>query len=144
VNKLLKADKIDLVRLAQLKLSLQEKLDTLKQFDSEVLELTDDEGVEAEIQSADDYKDGIYSALVGIDESSMKLKPRSVSGTPPPADTVHAATPPAGERENRIKLPKLTIRPLKGILPSGRLSGICITLRSMPTLASPTSISSII
>lgn len=31
VNKLLKADKIDLVRLAQLKLSLQEKLDTLSQ-----------------------------------------------------------------------------------------------------------------
>jgi hypothetical protein len=106
VNKLLKADKIDLVRLAQLKLSLQEKLDTLKQFDSEVLELTDDDGVEAEIQNADDY---IYSAMVGIDELSMKLKPPSVSGTPPPADTGHAAAPPGAERENHIKLPKLTI-----------------------------------
>lgn len=36
VNKLLKADKVDLVKLAQLKLSLQEKLDALEQFDSEV------------------------------------------------------------------------------------------------------------
>ena len=36
LNKLLKADKVDLVKLAQLKLSLQEKLDALEQFDSEV------------------------------------------------------------------------------------------------------------
>ena len=60
VNKLLKEDKVDLAKLAQLKLSLQEKLETLKQFDSEVLELTDAEGVEAEIQSADECKDNIY------------------------------------------------------------------------------------
>ena len=79
VNKSLKADKVDLVKLAQLKLSLQEKLDTLKQFDSEVLELTEDDGVEAEIQNADEYKDGIYSAMVGIDKLSMKLKTPSVS-----------------------------------------------------------------
>ncbi len=39
---------------------------SLKQFNSEVLELNDDDGVEAEIQSADDYKDSIYSAMVGI------------------------------------------------------------------------------
>ncbi len=43
----------------------------------------------------------------------MKLKPRSVSGTPPPADTVHVAMP-AVERENHIKLPKLSIRPFDG------------------------------
>ena len=69
VNKSLKEDKIDLARLAQLKLSLQEKLETLKQLDSEVLELfDDDEGLHAEIQGTDEYKDGIYSAMVGIDD----------------------------------------------------------------------------
>ena len=56
------------MRLAQLKLSLQEKLETLKQLDSEVLELTEDKDLEAEIQSAHDYKDGVYAAVVGIDE----------------------------------------------------------------------------
>ena len=114
VNKLLKEDKVDLARLAQLKLSLQEKLETLKQLDSEVLELfADEKGLDAEIQSADEYKDGIYSAMVGIDELSMKLKPPAVA-TPRPTDTVHIAAPPVAEQENCIKLPKLTIRQFDG------------------------------
>ena len=48
--------------------------------------------------------------MVGIDELSMKLKPPAVA-TPCPTDTVHIAASPVAERENRIKLPKLTIRP---------------------------------
>lgn len=113
VYKLLRAEEVDLARLAQLKLSLQEKLETLKQLDSEVLELTDEKGVDAEIKSADEYKDDIYAAMVGIDEQNMKLKPPIMSGTPPPTDPVHMAAP-VTERENRIKLPKLTIRPFDG------------------------------
>ena len=80
VNKLLREEEVNLARLAQLKLSLQEKLETLKQLDSEVLELTEDKDLEAEIQSADDYKDCVYADMVGIDESNAKS--RRASDTP--------------------------------------------------------------
>ena len=50
-----------------------------------MLELTDAEDVEAEIQSANEYKDNVYSAMVGIDELNMKFElPTVVLGTPPP------------------------------------------------------------
>ena len=44
------------------------------QLDSDVLELTEDKDLEAEIQSADDYNDGVYPAMVGIDESNARSK----------------------------------------------------------------------
>ena len=50
-------------KLAQLKLSLHEKLETLKQLDSEVVDLTPEEGLDEEIEQADDYKDNVYCAL---------------------------------------------------------------------------------
>ena len=49
VTEVLGAVDVDLARLAQLKLSLQEKL---RQLDSEVLDLTEDEHLENEIQHA--------------------------------------------------------------------------------------------
>ena len=48
-------------KLAQLKLSLHKKLETLKQLDSEVVDLTP-EGLDEEIEQADGYKD-VYHAL---------------------------------------------------------------------------------
>ena len=56
----------DRSRLAQLKLGLEEKLATLKQLDAEILELTAEEGLEAEIEQSDTYKEGIYGAIVKI------------------------------------------------------------------------------
>ena len=49
-------------KLAQLKLSLHEKLETLKQLDSEVVDLTPEEGLDEEKEQAVDYKD-MYRAL---------------------------------------------------------------------------------
>ena len=63
-----------------------------------MLELTDAEGVEAEIQSADEYKDNIYSAMVGIDELNLKFKlPTVVSGSPSPVELARIAAPPVTE-----------------------------------------------
>ena len=47
-------------RLALLKLTLNEKLDTLSRLDSEIIELTADEDLENEIQQSDEY---IYMIL---------------------------------------------------------------------------------
>ena len=53
--------------------------------------------------------------MVGIDELNLKFKlPTVVSGTPPPVEPARIAAPPVTERETRIKLPKLTIRPFEG------------------------------
>ena len=85
-------------------MSLQEKLETLKQLDSKVLELTEDNGLEVEIQNANEYKDGIHSTMVGIDELSMKHKPPAMP-VGPNTGNVHAATLVS----ERIKLLKLAI-----------------------------------
>ena len=61
VNKLLKEDKVDLAKLAQLEF-------TRKARNSQA------EDVEAEIQSANEYKGNVYSAMVGIDELNMKFE----------------------------------------------------------------------
>ena len=63
-----------------------------------MLELTDAEDVEAKIQSANEYKGNVYSAMVGIDELNMKLElPTVVLGTPPPDEPVRIAAPSVTE-----------------------------------------------
>ena len=45
------AEEVDKAQLAQLKLSLTEKLDTLKLLDGEILDLTEDGDLDDEIQT---------------------------------------------------------------------------------------------
>ena len=45
-----------------------EKLETLKLLDSEIVELTPEEGLEDEIEQADGYKENVYRALTMIDK----------------------------------------------------------------------------
>ena len=95
--------------MVQLKLSLQEKLSTLRQLDSEVLDLIEDEHLENEIQHADEYKDG---AIARIDHYTQTHKvPTRPASTPPP-DAIHVTTSTVAE--HRVKLPKLSIRPFEG------------------------------
>ena len=47
-------------RLALLKLSLTEKLETLKLLDSEIVELIPEEELVREIEQADEYKENVY------------------------------------------------------------------------------------
>ena len=63
VDDLLAAADIDHSRLVQLKLSMEEKMGTLKQLDSDVLELIVEDDLEDEIQQADEFKDKIFSDL---------------------------------------------------------------------------------
>ena len=59
---------LDVKRLLQLKLSLEEKLSTIKQLDGEILDLVEDEAVEGEIEQADAFKATVYAATVAIDK----------------------------------------------------------------------------
>jgi hypothetical protein len=103
------ASAVDTAKLTQLKLSLQEKLDTLKRLDEEILELTEEDKFEDEIKQADSYKEGIYSAMAKIDKLCATTPPSAIS-TPPPSDVAR----PAETRGHRVKLPKLTLRAFNG------------------------------
>ena len=62
---------IDASKLSQLKLSLQKKLDTLKQLDDEILNLLleeDEAGMTGEIEQAGAFKEKIYTAMVQIEK----------------------------------------------------------------------------
>ena len=53
-----------LTTLMQCKLSLQGKLDTVKQLDNEILELVDDADVDDEIEQADIFKERLQVAII--------------------------------------------------------------------------------
>ena len=102
----------DTSKLTQLKLSLQEKLKTLRQLDSEILDLTEEDHLVDEIEQADIFKEEIYTAISKIDKlvSLTSSNPhasahvREPSERPPtPRDSIHCA-----------KLPKLTLKSFNG------------------------------
>ena len=76
---------LDVNGLLQLKLSLHEKLSTLKTLDGEILELVEDAAVEDEIEQADAYKEKVYAATVDIDKHCTSI---AASRTP---DTTRAS-----------------------------------------------------
>ena len=68
IDTALTAPTTDSDKLSQLKLSLHEKLEMLKLLDSEIVELTPEEGLEDEREQADGYKENVYRALIMIDK----------------------------------------------------------------------------
>ena len=105
------SDKIDKSKISQLKLSLEEKLATVKQLDGDILELTEDDKVDEEIEQADLFKEGIYTAIVCIE--------RLLVATPIAPPTIPHVTPRESERApdasgHRVKLPKLMLKPFNG------------------------------
>jgi len=116
---LLAFDTVNFTKYAQFKLCLEKKLETLRQVDSEILDLTEDDAIETEILQADENKDGISSVIVKLDE--MILSTPVVSAAT--FNTISSVTPAAEtsmtlDRDHRVKLPKLTIQPFDGNITS--------------------------
>jgi len=103
---LLSEETPNVVKLSQSKLSLQEKLETIKVLDGEMLELMEDEDLAEEVQQADGFKEGIYGAMIKIDKCVKMLCVHT------PVTTSELRTPPAAH--NKVKLPKLVLRPFNG------------------------------
>ena len=115
IEDILADDASNAERLSLLRLTLNEKLETIKALDSEVIELIEDEGTLAtEIEQADDYKESIFGTLIKVDRV-MKAPPTRVPPTPVtlPVDT---RAPPPDSRSSRIRLPKLQLRSFGGDL----------------------------
>lgn len=66
----------DYVQVLQLKRSLEEKIDTLKTLDAEIIELITDEGeLASDVEQADAFKGPIYAAFI----KAKKLTPDTSS-----------------------------------------------------------------
>ena len=99
----------DLDRIARLKLTLNEKLETLNKLDSEIIELTAEEGLESEIQQSDENKEKIYEALTRVN----KVLDAAASPKPVAAPAAAAAVP--GDHGGaKVKLPKITLPHFNG------------------------------
>ena len=105
------ADPPDVEGLAQIKMSLQEKLTVLKGLDAEILELVESEdAVTEEIEQADVFKQDMYAVLVKIERLSSK----GPTPTPPEPSRSAPRTDPPSSAASKVKLPKLTIQPFNG------------------------------
>ena len=108
----LAAETAEEAKLSQLKLTLEEKLGTLKLLDGEIVELIEEEALATEIEQADDFKSEIYAALVRIDKA-LKLTTPLAPPTPAPIVATHETTP-ARALGPGVRLPKLSIKPFYG------------------------------
>ena len=76
IDALVAKEEPDEIRLAQLKLILEEKINTLTRLDSEILDITEDDNVEVEIQEADEFKERVYGVIVRLgNRTSLDLSP---------------------------------------------------------------------
>ena len=102
-----------LTKLKQCKAALEEKLDTVKQLDADILDEVDETDVENEIEQADVFKEKVQRAIIDA-TSAITAKEVRVSGhssivTPPPPPALPTAT-------TRVKLPKLSLKRFNGDL----------------------------
>ena len=105
----------DPMKLSQLKLSLQEKLDVLKQLDGEILGLVEEAAVADEIEQSDGFKEEVYTVMVRIDSHARAASHGTT--TPPPTPPSPVGGRSAGSvRDATVKLPKLTMQSFKGDL----------------------------
>ncbi len=111
IDDILDSETRDMERLSLLRLTLNEKLETIKALDSEVIELLDDDALAEEIEQADGYKESVYDTLIRIDRVTKAAIASS-------ADTLlkerEFLIPES--RSSRIRLPKLQLRSFAGDL----------------------------
>lgn len=109
------ADTTDTSKLNQLNMSLREKLEEIKVLDGDILSLVEDSELENEIAQADLYKERLYSTLILIEKAT---RPRAAVSTVTPSTSSTTTGPPAPSSThiNKVRLPKLTIKPFNGKL----------------------------
>ena len=83
---------VDLERLSQLKRILEEKVNTLKTYDEEIIDLMEDEHeIGDDIEEADDYKSAAYAAIIKAENAATGAPmKRTVSVTPVVTETPSA------------------------------------------------------
>ena len=104
-------------KLAMLKLTLEEKLKTLKELNAEIVKLVSEDELETEIQQADECQEKIFEALVQINRVLVPPTPITArTSTPPSAGRIAADTGEARSRRAKVRLPKLSLPHFNGDL----------------------------
>ena len=63
-------------------MSLNQKLDKIRELDEEILALVDDDGIENEIEQADQFKERIQQAIIRVEHKiSAREQPSVISPT---------------------------------------------------------------
>ena len=106
IDCILLEDSPDMAKLLQLKLSVQEKLETIKILGGELLDLVEESELATEIEQADGFKESIYTAIIKIDKCTAMAHARTSVDTAEPR--------PLPVARDRVKLPKLLLRPFNG------------------------------
>lgn len=124
----------DVDKLSQLKLTLSEKLETLKILDTEILDMVDEGDMVNEIEQADEFKEGVYAILVKIERI---LSPPPATGSAPVTRALIADPSPSTSGGGRVKLPKLTISPFGGDLTKWMpfWESYCVAIHDNPSLS---------
>ena len=111
----------DLTRLTQCKLTLEEKLTTVKQLDAEILDLVQEDKLESEIEQADVFAERAQRVIIdannAIDVREVPATLPTVSGMRT-SDTLHSSPPPPviSTHSTKVKLPKLSLNKFNGDL----------------------------
>ena len=115
VNEELAASPIDEDKIAQLRMSLGEKLKVLREtIDEEILGMTSEEGdLDREIEQADVIKEEVHLALVRLDKALRRATASTLTPAAPVLPPV-AATPTVTRAA--VKLPHLTLQQFDGEL----------------------------
>ena len=112
VTEVLESDTPDRDRLSLLRITLKEKIETIKTLDAEVVDLIEDEaGLADEIEQADTYKETLYESILKVDRF-LDTTPTCTPESPRTTDTAA----PARACVNRVKLPKIQLRSFGGDL----------------------------
>ena len=111
-GELLSQDSPDATQLAQLRLSLQEKLDVLKQLDGEVLDLVSEDHVAEEIEQSDRFKEDIYLIMVRIEHLSTTDRPAMTPAPSPALPAPAGQNPPSRRSEVKLNYPSSPSNPL--------------------------------
>lgn len=109
----------DLTKLQQCKLALEEKLEIVKQFDVEILNLVQEDKVEAEIEQADVFKEKLQRAIIDADNAIRLRRPVALSTVPAvrtPTLSSSPPPPPVSTHSTKVKLPKLSLKKFNGDL----------------------------
>ena len=114
ISELVGSEHPNQAKLACLQLALNKKLEVIKARDTEVIELIQDDGLDADIERADEFKETIFSALLSVDHLLKRLNPTPVTTT---ASVLEPSTHASSHASHtKVKLPKLQLRPFSGDL----------------------------
>ena len=97
--------------LTQCKTALEEKLETVPQLDSEILDSVEEGEVENEIEQADVFKEKVQRAII---DTTGTIAAKETPATQPPSVVTTSSAMPAPS--TRVKLPKLSLQKFNGDL----------------------------